>query len=65
MRYGRAINGLYCFFLSVSLCFFPYLTPATSNRYKLDEAIRVQLRESEEIRKRESLQMGEATLVPA
>lgn len=60
MRYGRAIKELYRFFLS----FFCYLTPVTSNRYKLDEAIRVQLRESAKIRKRESLQMDEATLVP-
>lgn len=39
------------------------VTPATSNRHKSEGAIRVQLRESVKIRKRESLQMAEATLV--
>lgn len=41
-----------------------YLTSTMFNRYKSKEAIRVQLRESAEIRKRESLEMVEATLVP-
>ncbi|XP_036139034.1 uncharacterized protein LOC105833131 [Monomorium pharaonis] len=35
------------------------------SRYKSEEAIRVQLRESAEIRKHESLETAEATLVPA
>lgn len=41
-----------------------YLTSTMSNRYKSKEAIRVQLRESAEIRKYESLDMAEPTLVP-
>lgn len=56
-------KGIVLLFFSSSFSAFLYLTPAISNGYKLDEAIRVQLRESAEIRKRESMQMGEATLV--
>ena len=53
---------LFSLFLSSS---HRYLTSTMSNRYKSEEAIRVQLSESAEIRKRKSLEMVEATLVLA
>lgn len=67
MRYGRTIKEP-CRFSTFSIplnLFFSrrYLTSTMSNRYKSKEAIRVQLRESAKIRKRESLEMVEATLV--
>lgn len=58
-------KGAAMLFPSLYLSFSRYLTPTMSNRYKSEEAIRVQLSESAEIRKREeSLEMVEATLVP-
>jgi len=64
-------KGTTPFFSSLFLLLFPYLSFSRRylmltvfNKYKSKEAIHVQLCESAEIRKRESLEMVEATLVP-